>query len=41
VRKEIGLCQQHDVLYDLMSIEEHLLMTMRVRSGKVDLKAEK
>ena len=36
VRKDLGLCQQHDVLYDLMSIEEHLLMTMRVRSGKVD-----
>lgn len=36
VRKEIGLCQQHDVLYDLVSVKEHLLMTMRVRSGTVD-----
>jgi len=41
VRKEIGLCQQHDVLYDLVSIEEHLLMTMRVRSGVVDIANER
>ena len=41
VRKQIGLCQQHDVLFDNMSIEEHLLMTMRVRSGKVDVALER
>lgn len=33
VRQEIGLCQQLDVLYDLVSIEEHLKMTLRIRTG--------
>ena len=36
VRKEIGLCQQLDVLYDLVSIKEHLKMTLRVRHGRVN-----
>jgi len=33
VRKDIGLCQQLDVLYDLISVEEHLRMTLRIRQG--------
>ena len=36
VRKEIGLCQQLDVLYDLISVKEHLLMTLRIRNGAFD-----
>ena len=36
VRKQIGLCQQLDVLYDLVSVREHLKMTMRVRLGRKD-----
>ena len=36
VRKEIGLCQQLDVLYDLVSVEEHLKLTLRVRYGRID-----
>lgn len=36
VRREIGLCQQLDVLYDLVSVEEHLKLTLRVRYGKID-----
>lgn len=36
VRKEIGLCQQLDVLYDLVSVEEHLRLVMRVRLGRVE-----
>jgi len=36
VRKSIGLCQQLDVLYDLISVKEHLLMTLRIRYGVVD-----
>ena len=33
VRKDIGLCQQLDVLYDLISVKEHLKMTLRIRHG--------
>ena len=36
MRKEIGLCQQHDVLYDLVSVEEHLKLTLRIRKGRID-----
>lgn len=36
VRSSIGLCQQHDVLYDLVSVEEHLRLTMRIRTNRVD-----
>lgn len=36
VRKEIGLCQQLDVLYDLVSIKEHLRIVMRVRLGRIE-----
>ena len=36
VRKQIGLCQQLDVLYDMISLREHLKMTMRVRLGRVE-----
>lgn len=41
VRKSIGLCQQLDVLYELMSVEEHLKMTLRVRFGQVDTERER
>ena len=33
VRKDIGLCQQLKVLYNLISVEEHLRMTLRIRQG--------
>ena len=33
VRKDVGLCQQLDVLYDLISVKEHLKMTLRIRRG--------
>ena len=36
VRKGIGLCQQLDVLYDAVSIYEHLKMTLRIRFGRVN-----
>ena len=36
VREEIGLCQQLDVLYEFVSIYEHLQMTLRIRTGVVD-----
>lgn len=40
VRRSIGLCQQHDVLYDLVSVEEHLRLTMRIRLNRVDVNDE-
>jgi len=40
VRRQIGLCQQHDVLFDLVSVEEHLRLTMRVRSNEVNVANE-
>lgn len=40
VRRSIGLCQQHDVLYDLVSVEEHLRLTMRIRLNRVDVADE-
>ena len=40
VRRSLGLCQQHDVLYDLVSVEEHLRLTMRIRTNKVDVANE-
>lgn len=40
VRSSIGLCQQHDVLYDLVSVEEHLRLTMRIRTNRVDIADE-
>lgn len=36
VRRSIGLCQQHDVLYDLVSVEEHLRITMRIRMNEIN-----
>lgn len=36
VRRQLGLCQQHDVLYDTISVEEHLRLVMRIRTNKVD-----
>lgn len=36
VRRQLGLCQQHDVLYDQISVEEHLRLVMRIRTNKVD-----
>ena len=41
VRKEIGLCQQLDVLYDLVSVEEHLKLTLRIRQGRVTPQQER
>ena len=41
VRKEIGLCQQLDVLYELVSVEEHLKMTLRIRQGRVTPQQER
>ena len=41
VRKNIGLCQQLDVLYDNISLRNHLKMTMRIRFGVVDVANEK
>ena len=35
VRKSIGLCQQFDVLYDEITIEQHLQMAYRIRTDKV------
>ena len=40
VRQGIGLCQQHDVLFDLVSVEEHLRLTMRIRTNRVDVADE-
>ena len=40
VRKNIGLCQQLDVLYDNISLRNHLKMTMRIRFGTVDVANE-
>jgi len=40
VRRSLGLCQQHDVLFDTVSVEEHLRLTMRIRSNKIDSTAE-
>ena len=40
VRRSIGLCQQHDVLYDLVSVEEHLRMTCRIRMNEVNIENE-
>lgn len=36
VRRNIGLCQQHDVLMEAVSIEEHLRMTLRIRTSVVN-----
>ena len=41
VRQEIGLCQQLDVLYDLVSLEEHLKMTLRIRTGVKNVAQER
>ena len=41
VRKEIGLCQQLDVLYELVSVEEHLKMTLRIRQGRATPQQER
>ena len=35
VRKSIGLCQQFDVLYDEVTIEQHLQMAYRIRTDVV------
>jgi len=40
VRRSLGLCQQHDVLYDMVSVEEHLRLTMRIRMNRVDFADE-
>ena len=40
VRRSLGLCQQHDVLFDTISVEEHLRLTMRIRSNTIDEAAE-
>ena len=40
VRRSIGLCQQHDVLWDLVSVEEHLRLTLRVRLNEVNVQNE-
>lgn len=40
VRRSLGLCQQHDVLFDTVSVEEHLRLTMRIRSNQIDNTAE-
>ena len=40
IRKHIGLCQQLDVLYDLVSIEEHLKLTLRIRKGNIGRQQE-
>ena len=40
MRRGIGLCQQHDVLFDLVSVEEHLRLTMRVRTSEVNVQEE-
>ena len=37
VRRSIGLCQQHDVLWDLVSVEEHLRLTLRIRMNEVNV----
>ena len=37
VRSSLGLCQQHDVLYDMVSVEEHLRLTMRIRTNRVNV----
>ena len=39
VRKNIGLCQQHDVLYDTLTVEQHLALAMRIRKSEIN-KAE-
>ena len=36
VRKSIGLCQQFDVLYDDVSVEEHLRMAYRIRTDIIE-----
>jgi len=36
VRQNIGLCQQLDVLYDNLSVREHLVLTYRIRKGAVN-----
>ena len=40
VRRSLGLCQQHDVLYDTVSVEEHLRLTMRIRTNLVNIPDE-
>ncbi len=40
VRRSLGLCQQHDVLFDTISVEEHLRLTMRIRSNTINEAAE-
>jgi ABC-type multidrug transport system ATPase subunit len=36
VRRSIGLCQQHDVLFEKITVEEHLRLAMRIRMSRID-----
>lgn len=36
VRQNIGLCQQLDVLYENLSVREHLVLAYRIRKGGID-----
>ena len=40
VRRQLGLCQQHDVLFDTISVEEHLRLAMRIRTNEVNEEKE-
>ncbi len=40
VRRQLGLCQQHDVLFDTISVEEHLRLAMRIRTNDVNEEKE-
>ena len=31
VRKDLGLCQQHDVLYENLQVREHLALVCRIK----------
>lgn len=35
IRENLGLCPQHDILFDTMTVEEHLIFFARVRNGFV------
>lgn len=32
VQKNLGLCQQFDVLYDLMTVKEHLILVCELKN---------
>ena len=40
VRKFMGICPQHDVLFELLTVEEHLAIFYEIKGGKQEAGAK-